>query len=368
MVPLPGSAAGARADQNQSSPIVWQDKLFVTTAYWPADRDQKEFPVQTLACLSLVDGKRHWEATIEPGPWKLSDLRGGYAAPTPATDGDRVYALFGSAVLVAVDFAGHVVWRQELPDPQSFDVAIASSTIVHDGAVILLADRNNKKATLTAFDGRTGDAIWEQKRPQVAFNHSTPVIADLDGRRQMLVTASNALQGLDPATGAVLWWCDAPGDVCSPVTANGLVYADSGRGGPGLLIEPRGEGDLSRSAVKWRTGNMQEGLSSPVIAGDYLYRMHNPGVLKCISFATGQEAYSRRLEGVSIASSPIVTPEGRVYLASAGKTLVLQAGPTFELLATNDLGDPGPASASVAQGGNWILKGREHLFCIGRKP
>ena len=271
-------------------------------------------------------------------------------------------------MLVAVDFGGHVVWRQELPDHASFDVAIASSPIVHEGAVILLADRNNRKATLTAFDCRTGDAIWEQKRPQVAFNHSTPVIADLDGRRQMLVTASNALQGLDPATGALLWWCDAPGDVSSPVTANGLVYADSGRGGPGLLVEPRGEGDLSRSAVKWRTGNMQEGLSSPAIAGDCLYRMHNPGVLKCINLSTGQEAYSRRLEGVSIASSPIVTPEGRVYLASAGKTLVLQAGPTFELLATNELGDPGPASAAVAHGGKWILKGREHLFCIGRKP
>ena len=367
-VPLPGSAAGARADQNQSSSIVWQDRIFVTTAFWPAGRDPKDFPDHRLACLSLADGKTHWEATIEPGPWKLSDLRGGYAAPTPATDGQRVYALFGSAVLVAVDFSGQVIWRHELPDHQSFDVAIASSPIVHRGVVILLADRNNQKSTLTAYNSRTGDVIWEQKRTRVSFSHSTPVIAEVGGRMQMLVAASNALQGLDPDSGAILWSCDTPGDVCSPVTANGLVYADSGRGGPGLLVEPRGDGDLSRTAVKWRIGNIQEGLSSPVIAGDYLYRLHNPGVLKCINLSTGQEAFSRRVEGASISSSPIVTPEGRVYLASAGKTLVLQAGPTFELLATNDLGDPAPASAAIAPGGKWVLKGRERLFCIGRKP
>jgi len=365
-VALPGVADGIKADQNQSSPIVWQDRIFVTMAVWPAGREPKEFPDQHVACYSLADGQHLWDVTIEPGPWKLSDLRGGYAAATPATDGERVYVLFGSAVLVALDFDGHVLWRNELTDPQSFDVAIASSPIIFNGAVILLAEKTNKKSVLTAYEARTGNVLWEQKRPKSGFNHSTPVIAEIGGRTQMLVAASNALQGLDPTTGAILWWCDAPGDVCSPVTAGGLVYSDSGRGGTGMLVEPTGEGDLSKTAVKWRTGNFQEGLSSPVIAGDHLYRLHNPGVLKCINLSSGQEAFAQRLEKVSIASSPIVTPEGRVYLVSAGKTLVLKAGPTFEILATNDLGESAPASAAVSSG-RWILKGKEHLVCIGKK-
>ncbi len=365
--PLPGASPGAKADLNQSSPIVWNDRVFVTTGFWPAGREQKEFPDHRVGCYSVADGKLLWDVPIEPGPWKLSDLRGGYTAATPATDGERVYVLFGSAVLAALDFEGNVVWRHELAEPQSFDVAISSSPIVFRGTVILLAEKNNQKSVLSAYDAAKGTVLWEQKRPKSSFNHSTPVIAEIGGRTQMLVAASNALQGLDPANGTVLWWCDSPGDVCSPVTTNGLIYTDSGRGGTGILVEPKGDGDISKSALKWRTGNMQEGLSSPVIANGYLYRMHNPGVLKCFDLATGEEAFAKRLDGVSISSSPIATPEGRVFLASAGKTLVLHAGPTFEVLATNDLGDSGPASAAVS-GGRWFLKGREHLYCIGAKP
>jgi outer membrane protein assembly factor BamB len=367
IAPLPGFAERARADQNQSSPIVWEEKTFVTTAFWPAGRDQKEFPEQHVACFSLTDADLEWDIIVEPGPWKLADLRGGYAAPTPATDGERVYVLFGSAVLLALDFDGRQIWRHELADPQSFDVAIASSPILYRGAVILLADKGNQKSVLTAYDARTGETLWEQKRPGVGFCHSTPVLAEIAGRTQILIAASNALQGIDPENGEVLWWCDGPGDVCSPVTAGDLAYTDSGRGGPGMLVEARGTGDLSKSSVKWRIGNIPEGLSSPVIADDHLYRLHNPGVLKCVNLTTGKEAFAKRVEGVSIASSPIVTHDGLVYLASAGKTLVLKAGPSFELLATNDLGESSPASAAVS-GKRLILKGREHLFCIGKKP
>lgn len=366
-VPLPGVAAGAKPDLNQSSPIVWNDRLFMTTSFWPAGREQKEFPDHHVGCYAIADGKLLWDKTIEPGPWKLTDLRGGYTAPTPATDGERVYILFGSAVLLALDFDGKLVWRQELAEPQSFDVAISSSPIIYRDTVILLAEKNNQKSVLTAYNAAKGEVVWEQKRPNSGFNHSTPVMAEIDGRLQMLVSASNVLQGLNPADGSVLWWCNSSGDVCSPVASKGLVYTDSGRGGMGMIVEPRGEGDISKAAVKWRTGNIQEGLSSPIIADKYLYRMHNPGILKCIDLTTGEEVFAKRLEGVSISSSPIVTPEGRVFLASAGKSLVLQAGPSFELLATNELGDSGAASPAVS-GGRWFLKGRELLYCIGRKP
>jgi hypothetical protein len=320
-----------------------------------------------VACYRTSDGGQLWDQLVPPGAWKLGDLRGGYGAPTPATDGERVYVLFGSGVLVAFTAEGQLAWRQELADVQAFDVAIASSPIVYGDTVILLTDRQGGKATLTGYDRRTGEVRWQEKRPKVNFNHSTPTLAQLDGRRQLLVAASNALQGIDPDSGKILWWLDTPGDVCSPVYVGGVVYTDSGRGGPGVLVEPRGEGALGPETVKWKIGNIPEGLSSPAILGDYLYRLHNPAVLKCWNMADGKEAYATRLEGVSVASSPIITPEGNLLFASSGKSFVVRGGPMFDLVATNDLGEPNGASIAVSAG-RMYFKGREHLFCIGSKP
>src|SRR5262249_2264571 len=111
---LPGIDEKAAQDQNQSSPIVLGDRVFLTASYWPgAKAEPKAHPEHHVACYSLTDGKKLWDVTIEPGPWLFSDLRGGYTAPTPAADADRVYAVFGSSVLAALDHSGKPVWRKE---------------------------------------------------------------------------------------------------------------------------------------------------------------------------------------------------------------------------------------------------------------
>jgi outer membrane protein assembly factor BamB len=364
--PLPATTVDGKPDHNQSSSIIWQDRVFVTTAFWTNDqKQQEEQPEQHLTCYQLRDGTQLWDTPIPPGPWKLSDLRGGYCAPTPVTDGERVYVVFGSSTLAAVDFTGKVAWQQEIPEWQAFDVAIASSPILFDGQLLVLADRNQKKSTLTAYEPATGKMLWESKRTG-AFTHTTPVIVDVGGKKQILVTASNELQALDPTNGDKVWWCKTPGDVTSPVFANGLIYTDSGRGGPGILVAADGAGDVAGSHIKWKLDQIPEGLSSPAIVGEHLYRLHNPGVLKCVDLATGTEQYANRLNGISVSSSPIVTPDGKLYFASSGKTFVVQAGPKFELLATNDLGDPSSSSGAVSDG-KLILKGRKYLFCVGKK-
>jgi outer membrane protein assembly factor BamB len=362
--PLPATLQKAKPDNNQSSPIIWRGRVFVTTAFWPEKRPHREYPDQHVTCYSLADGKQIWDTPVPPGPWKLSDLRGGYSAPTPTTDGERVYVTFGSSVLAAIDWDGKLVWRKELPDWKSFDVAIASSPILYRGQLLVLADRNGQKSTLTAYDPKTGDVLWEKKRPGGAFDHTTPVIVEHGGRAMMLVHASNELQALDPSNGERLWWCKTPGDVTSPAYSKGLVYSDSGRGGPGLLVAADGKGDVTATHVKWKISQIPEGLSSPVIVGDYLYRVHNPSVLKCVAMDSGKPAYTERLSGISVPSSPIVTPDGRIYFASGGKSFVVQAGPKFELLATNELGEPSAASPAVSDG-RMILKGQKHLFCVG---
>ncbi len=369
-VPLPGAAL--RQDQNQSSPIVCRERVFLTASFWPKDADPKGFPEHHVVCHSVKDGKQLWDTPVPPGPWLLKDPRGGYTAPTPACDGERIYVLFGSAVLAALDLDGKLLWRKNIV-PHDYDVAIGNSPLVHDGLVLLMCDqmKGKKASRLLAFDARTGDVKWEQKRPDADWTHSTPLLATIKGKPQLLVAGAESLQGLDPASGKVLWWCRSPsgnriGDTVTPVFAKDIVYADSGRGGPGFAVDPNGEGDVSKTNVKWKLAQVPEGFSSPVIVGDHLYRLHSPGILKCYRLNKGEQVYEERLEGVSTASSPIATPDGRIYCASAGKSQVIKAGAKFESLAVNNLGDGSSASPAVAEG-RLFLKGQRFLWCIGKQ-
>lgn len=365
-VELPPTKLGGKADLNQSSPIVWGERVIVTTAHWPSGADGKQVPEQRVTCYAVADGKELWSTPVPAGPWRLDDLRGGYGAPTPATDGERIYAAFGSATIAALDMNGKLLWQHELEHAKSIDVAFATSPIVLDGRAILLCDKNNKHSTLTAYDGKTGDVAWTQSRPSVAFNHSTPTVATIGGKTQLLVAASNALQGIDPSSGEVIWSCGTPGDVTSPVVHAGRVYTDSGRGGPAICVEPSGEGDITATAVRWRIGNIPEGLSSPVIADGKLFRTHNPGVLKCVNWDDGKTVFSARLNGASMQVSPIVTADGLVYFASGGKSFVIRPGNELDVVATSDLGDPSAASSAVSQG-RLFIKGSKFLHCVGAR-
>jgi outer membrane protein assembly factor BamB len=365
-VALPGVRERAKQDQNQSSPIVSRGHVFITASYWLPGVEQDQFPEHQVVCYRASDGEQLWHTPIKHGPWsRASDLRGGYTAPTPASDGERLYVLFGSSVLAALDFEGRLLWRKEIT-PYKFDVAIGTSPVLYRDNVLLQCDQVDKSSRLLAFDRKTGELQWEKKRPQVDFSHSTPVLVEVKGRTQLLVAASNALQGVDPRNGEVLWWCAAHGDTVSPVLGDGLVYLDSGRGGPSVAVDPTGRGDVTGTHRKWHLRNVPEGFSSPVIVGGYLYRLCNPETLRCWKLADGEEVFKERLPGVSTASSPFTTPEGRIYFASAGKSYVVKAGAKLEILAVNDLGDGSQASPAVADG-CIFLKGRKQLYCIGNR-
>src|SRR5271165_6321074 len=174
--PLFDNADKLRRDQNQSSPVVWGDRVFVTASVWPPGTSPKDYPEHHILCFRASDGKRLWDTQVPPGPWRLSDLRGGYTAPTPATDGERVYVLFGSAVFAALDFEGKLIWRKDIV-PHAFDVAIGLSPVLYGHTVLLLCDHTQKSSTLLAFDKKTGDLKWEKKRPHASWTHSTPIIA-----------------------------------------------------------------------------------------------------------------------------------------------------------------------------------------------
>jgi outer membrane protein assembly factor BamB len=364
--------------EGHASPIVWADRVFVCTVKWTEDAaDRKHIPEHHVTCYRTTDGKQLWDTLIKPGFWLRSDFRsgagGGYAAPTPCTDGHHVFVAFGSAVLAALDFDGQLVWRKELV-PYSFDVTLGSSPVLYGDTVILLCAMANKSdSRLVAFNKSDGRQKWETKMPTVAFAHSTPVTIEVKGKPQMLVLASgikltpDGLQSFDPATGERLWWCRGGGDAASPAHGDGIVYFDSGRGGPGFAVDPTGSGDVAATHVKWTIPKVTEAIGSPVIIAGYVYRLQAPGVLRCWKADTGAELYSKKLDGItSTWASPIADAEGHLFFASAGRSFVVKAGPEFNLLATNDLNDPNHASPAASDGRLYIV-GKKQIYCIGLK-
>lgn len=368
--PLPPTLHEGDPDLNPSSPVVSGGKVFVTTAHWPKgtanQREQK--PEHRVAAYDAATGKALWDTVLAPGPWQLRDLRGGYAVPTPVAAGGRVFALFGSSILHALDVEGNLLWSHTLSEPDQFDVALASSPVVFKDTVILLLDRKKPAASIIALDVATGRVRWEKKRPDTDFGHMSPVLMNVDGMPQLLVCATHALESLDPSTGEPLWTCPwgrKIWPVSSPVFAKGLVYAIGGRAGhPGGVVDPRGKGDVSETHLKWRVAGMAEGVSSPVAFGDLVFKMTSPETVRCVSIESGEELFKERLPGVSPDVSPFATADGRIYFASAGKSIVLQAGPELKVLAESDLGDPSGAAAAVANG-RIFLKGKSFLYAIG---
>ena len=342
-----------------SSPIVSNGRVFVM---WSLAQP----PEHHLTCYDKADGKKLWDTVVPPGKFILTDLRGGYGAPTPCADGERVYVVFGSAVVAALDFGGKLLWRKEL-QKINFDVAMGSSPVLFKDTVVYLADQNLKTSSLIAFDTKTGEVKWEALRPDVGFAHTTPALVAIKGQPQFIIGASNAIQGVDPASGKVLWWCKNNGDTSSPAFGGGLVYNDSGRGSGnlGVAVDPTGAGDVTATHLKWKSDAIRNDLGSPIIVGEYLYRLASKN-LQCIKLATGDIVYGEPLEGLHTWVSPIATPEGNVYYATAGRSYVIKAGPKLEVLAKNDLGDQHFSMPAVSDG-RIYLRGTRSLFCVGAK-
>jgi len=348
------------------SPIVWGDHVFVTAATKQTDKEVKEkiIPDHFVVCYAVADGKELWRTKIQPGTWP--DGNSLYATPTPVTDGKNIYAWFGSGVACALNFDGKIVWRKERPGPFTMYPSVSSSPVLFRDSLLLLCDQN-KDSFLLALDKKTGEVQWEQKRPEARSTNSTPVLMPVRNAEQLIVASGKTLEGVDPSSGKRLWWCGKDGGYWTSLTyGSGLVYADSG-GGRGLAVEPTGTGDVGKTHVKWTEAKVPEGLGAPLIVGDYVYRVHKPGFLKCWKLTTGESIYSERLEGVSYVSSPIASADDRIYVASASKSFVFKAGPKFEVLAANTLqgGDDGPSPAIA--GGRIFVNSSSMLFCIGKK-
>jgi len=359
--------ASLKGTTGHSSPIVWGDRLFLTTAAKQTreQEEAKEVPEHHIACYSAPSGKLLWRTQIPQG--KQTAGYAIYAVPTPVTDGKAVYAWFGSAVVAAVDFEGKLLWRHERPGPFKLNPGICQSPILFGDTVILFCDQYHGGGWAQALDKKTGEVKWEQSRAKTGFSNTTPILLDVDGKPQVIALGSGIVQGLDPATGEPIWWAKCKGFGESPASSGTLLYVDKGCNETAACIDPTGKGDVTATHVKWTREKSPGDYASPVVFGGHVYKVCKEGEIACLDLATGKEVYTAKLKKVSKLASPFATADGRIYFVSTGNSYVLKAGPKLEILGEGSLGGWGNGSAPAIANGRIFVRDFEFLWCIGNK-
>ena len=381
-----------------SSPVVWGDRIFVTTAissdpnqkwrtglYGDTDSapDRSSHQWKVLA-LDKKTGKVLWEQQAHQGiPKTKRHPKSSQASPSPATDGKVVVAYFGSEGLYAYSVEGKLLWKKDLGlqnagwffDPDS-EWGAASSPVIYKNSVIVQCDRQ-KDSFIAAFDLKDGKELWRTARAEIPA-WGTPTIATAEGRSEMITNGSKAIRGYDPETGKELWMLGPNSEITctTPVFGHGLIFVTAGYPPvqPIYAIKMGSKGDLtlkdgkdSSDAIAWSKKTGGSYLPSPILYGDYLYLVNNNGVLTSYEAKTGTRAYQQRVgPGGSFTASPIAGG-GRLYIATEeGDVYVVKAGAQFELLSKNSVGEPVLATPALS-GDLLLIRGAKHLFAIAAK-
>lgn len=382
--PIPGLA--------HSSPIVWAGQVFVTTAVSArADASFKrglfgegtasdDVSVQQwkLICLDRKTGKIVWERiAYEGSPKEKRHVKSTYASSTPATDGEVVVAFFGSQGLYAYDLTGKLLWKRDLGridvgaynDP-SYEWGTASSPIIYRDTVIVQCDQQ-KGSFIEAFDRKSGVTIWRTERKELP-SWGTPTVYTGKSRAELITNGSNFVRGYDPATGRELWRLGGSSKITAPtpVFAADMIVVASGRRpeAPIFAIRAGASGDITgNKSVAWQREQRGSYMPTPLIYGGYLYVLGNAGIFDCYDFKTGKEIYRQRLshQGSGFSASPVAS-DGKIYLSSEdGDVFVVKAGPEFDLLGKNEMGEPLMATPAIS-GGLLLVRTEHYLWAIGQ--
>jgi outer membrane protein assembly factor BamB len=321
-----------------------------------------------LLCVDRRGGVVKWMRTVLASPLEGKHRRNSFASSTPATDGERVYVSFldGDRMYVAAyDFAGERLWEQR-PGAFSSVHGFCSSPVLWNGKVIVNGDHDGD-AYIVALDASTGKTVWKVARPNKVRSYCTPILRTIEGRNQLILSGSKSVASLDPDTGAQHWVIDGPTEqfVASLVYNGDLLFMTCGFPELHMLaIDPRGSGNVTGTHVRWRTKKDPSYVPSPAAAGKYFVVVSDSGRASCLEAATGRLAWNERIGREHGGSA--VTVRGHVcFVSESGTMTVIKPGETLEIVAKNELGEEMHASPAIVQG-QWILRGLENLFCIGR--
>lgn len=385
--PVPGIAV--------SSPIVWGDKVFVTTAISsdPAAKlrhglfgdvepsnDVSKHQWKVYA-LSKRDGKVLWERTAHEGvPKTKRHPKSSQASCTPVTNGRVLVVNFGSEGLFAYDLNGKLLWKQDLGklnagwffDPD-YEWGVASSPVIYKNTVIVQADIQ-KDSFVAAFDLDSGKQVWRTMRDEIP-SWATPAIYEGAPRDELITHATKFIRGYDPGTGKELWRLAGNSEITTPtpLIANGLIYVTNGYRGiqPIYAIRPGASGDISlkgeesaNASIAWSHKRGGPYTPTPLILNGLMYILSNQGVLSAYNATSGERLYQQRVGNGGSYSASVVGGDGKIYLSSEdGEINVVKAGPKYELLAQNNVGEVVMATPAISDG-MLLIRTMQHVMAV----
>lgn len=376
--------------KGHSTPIVWRDFIFLTTAIPHGEAVRPRLPARLGAHDNLLltyehefavlavnrrDGKILWQRTVHKElPHEAGHVTGSLASNSPVTDGELVFAFFGSRGLYCLDTSGKLLWQKHLGEMHSkHGHGEGSSPALYGDTLVVNWDQESD-SFVVALDKRSGKERWKMPRPEDT-SWATPIIVETGGKPQVVISGTNRIRGYDLAGGAVLWECGGLSSnvVASPVSANGVVYAGSSYDTRALLaIRLDGaRGDITGSRqVLWSRKRGTPYVPSPLLYGDSLYTLqHYQGIVSRLDVKTGEDQGGPfRLGAIGNVYASPVGAAGRIYITSRdGVTQVLSHGDkTPRNLAVNRLDDTISASAALA-GRELFLRGERYLYCIAEE-
>ena len=351
-----------------SSPIALGDRLYVTCySGYGLDREnpgRMEDLTLHVICLTS-DGAIVWDQHVQPKLPESERVRDhGYAAATPATDGEFLYVFFGKTGVLKFDLDGNQLWQADVGD-RTHGWGSGTSPVLYKNLVIVNA--SVESGSLVAIDKETGAEVWRTGGMDASWN--TPHLVDVGGGKQeLVVSVKDKILAFEPATGAPLWNCDGiPDYVCpSIVSQDGVVYVIGGRTSRAIAVRAGGRGDVTDTHRLWEA-KAGANVVSPVIHDGHLYWVSDRNTIAyCVRLADGEVIYAERFRGQPYASA--LAGDGKLYVVTRnGGTYVLAAKPQFEQLAHNRLDDRSTFNASpIVADGKLYLRSDKYLYCIGK--
>lgn len=348
-----------------SSPIIWDDRIFLTGTTSKGDAVQRH-----VICVSRADGSVLWNQVAVTGPGEQLHKMNSWATPSCATDGQQVVAFFGDGGLHCYSIDGKPMWSRDLGSFPG-DWGVGASPVIVNSMVIQNCDATGD-SYLLAVDKTTGKDIWRTpRREKPKGGWSTPILIESGGSRQLVLNGEFGVEAYDLETGKPIWFCKSFNGrgTPTPVVGNGLVYVVNGKSGDVYAVKQDGKGDVTDSHMAWHTPRKGgRDLPSPILAGDALVVFGMAGIATGYDPINGKELWKQRLGG-NFSGSPIVAG-GLIYAAAEdGTVTVLKPGETAEIVSQNKCGVSSNEivrTSLAAHNGQILLRSDKRLYCIGK--
>lgn len=374
--------------KGHATPIIWGNQIIVQSAVATDKKVEKTDAGQaspmapnqtdlvhqfTVVSVDKTSGKINWKTVVkEEVPAERTHDLGSWASNSPVTDGENIYAFFGSRGLYCLDMKGNVKWERDFGQMEIVaSFGEGSSPAIYKDKIFVQWD-HQQKSYLYALDKKTGKEAWTAEREEIT-SWATPLIVEVNGKAQLITSATNKVRSYDAETGKIIWECTGMtrNVIPNPMYADGILYLMSGFRGTALKAVDlaKASGDITGTpAILWEYNQDTPYTPSAVLMNGYLYFLKgNNGIMTCLDAKTGKPAYSnQKLDGITnIFSSPTGNKD-KIYVAATNVINVVKAGPEFSILAKNTLDDTFHASP-IMVGNDLFLRGFKYLYCISEK-